>query len=108
MSRVGGDVLAKRRPWVPFASEGAPHRLEGRGAIAANLRQLSARIHFGALSEIRVREDEDEIIIEAIGHHRRIADNASRDLSYVWFIKHRDGKVAHIRDYINPLQLAEP
>ncbi len=91
----------------PFAPEGAPHRLEGRNAIEAYMRQLPARIRFGALSDICVREAEDEIIIEATGHHRRIADNAPRDLSYVWFIKHSDGKVAHIRDYMNPLQLAE-
>ena len=91
----------------PFAPEGAPHRLEGGNAVAAYMRQLPARIRFGALSDICVREAEDEIIIEATGYHRRIADHAPRDLSYVWFIKHSDGKVAHIRDYMNPLQLAE-
>ena len=29
-----------------------------------------------------------------------------KDLSYVWFITLRDGKVAHLRDDMNPLQLA--
>ena len=40
----------------PFAPEGASHRLEGRNAIAAYMRQLPARIRFGALSDICVRE----------------------------------------------------
>jgi ketosteroid isomerase-like protein len=89
----------------PFAPAGAP-RLEGRDVIAAYMRLLPARIHFGSLSDVRVREAGDELIIEATGHHRRVSDGAPRDLSYVWFITRRDGKVTHIRDYMNPLQLS--
>jgi uncharacterized protein len=90
----------------PFAPEGANRRLEGRDAIAAYMRQLPQRIRFGSLSDLRVREAGDELIIEATGHHRRIADDTPRDLSYVWFITLRDGKVTHFRDYMNPLQLS--
>ncbi len=90
----------------PFAPEGAPQRLEGRNAIAAYMRQLPALIRFGSLGDICVREAEDEIIIEPTGHQRRTADKPLRDLSYVWLIKYSNGKVRHIRDYMNPLQLA--
>ncbi len=90
----------------PFAPPGAPRRLEGRDAIAAYLRQLPGRIRFGALSDVRVREAGDELIIEATGHHHRLRDETPSDLSYVWFITRRDGQVAHIRDYMNPLQLS--
>src|ERR1700677_601905 len=90
----------------PFAPEGAVRRLEGRDAIAAYIAQLPARIRFGSLSDVRVHEAGDEVIIEATGHQRRVADDTPRDLSYVWFITHEDGRVSHFRDYMNPLQLS--
>lgn len=90
----------------PFAPEGAIRRLEGRDAIAAYMSQLPKIIHFGPLSDICVRQAGDEFIIEATGHHRRLPDNTPRDLSYIWFLTLRDGKVAHFRDYMNPLQLS--
>ena len=52
-----------------------------------------------------MREMGDELIVEATGHHRRLPDDSPFDLSYVWFVTHRDGRVTHIRDYMNPLQL---
>ena len=90
----------------PFAPAGAVPRLVGRDAIAAYMRQLPERIHFGTLSDVRVRETGDEFIIEATGHHHRIRDNAPRAISYVWFITRRDGQVTYFRDYMNPLQLS--
>jgi ketosteroid isomerase-like protein len=90
----------------PFAPDGTVRQLVGRDAIAAYMRQLPTRVRFGSLSDVRVREAGDELIIEATGHLRRIPDDAPRDLSYVWFITLRDGKVVHFRDYMNPLQLS--
>jgi uncharacterized protein len=90
----------------PFAPEGAISRLPGRDAIAAYMRQLPQRIRFGSLSDVRVREAGDEVIIEATGHHWRLPDDAPRVISYVWFITRRDGQVTHFRDYMNPLQLS--
>ena len=90
----------------PFAPEGAPRQLVGREAIAAYMGQLPAHIRFGPLSDVRVRQADIELIIEATGHHRRIAGDTPFDLSYVWFITLRDGKVTHFRDYMNPLQLS--
>jgi len=90
----------------PFAPEGAPRQLVGRDVIAAYMSQLPSRIYFGTLGDVRVREAGDELIIEATGHHRRVADGASRTLSYVWFITAHDGKVIRFRDYMNPLQLS--
>ena len=90
----------------PFAPEGGVPRLVGREAIAAYMRQFPELIHFGSLTDVRVREAGDEVIIEATGHHRRTADDTPMDLSYVWFITLRDGQVTHFRDYMNPLQLS--
>jgi len=91
----------------PFAPEGMPRELVGREAIAAYMGQLPSLIRFGALSDVRSREIENELIVEATGHHHRIADNAARDISYVWFITMRDGKVVRIRDYMNPLEVSK-
>ena len=90
----------------PFAPKDSVQKLEGRDKIAAYMGQLPKMIRFGKLSGIRVREAGNELIIEATGHHRRVRDNAPCDLSYVWFITLRDGKVVYFRDYMNPLQLS--
>ena len=91
----------------PFAPEGSVPRLEGREAIRDYMRQLPGFIRFGSLSDVLVREAGDEIIVEAIGHHHRVADGAPRDLRYVWFITRQNGEVTRIRDYMNPLQLKD-
>lgn len=90
----------------PFAPEGVPRELVGREAIAAYMSRLPSLIRFGALSDVRSRVAGDELIVEATGHHRRVSDGAARDLSYVWFITMHNGKVVHLRDYMNPLQLS--
>lgn len=90
----------------PFAPTGAVRRLEGRDAISAYMSQLPGRIRFGSLSDVRVREVGDELIIEATGHHRRVSDDTAREISYIWFITRRNGQVTYIRDYMNPLQLS--
>jgi len=89
-----------------FAPTGGINKLEGRKAIAAYMGQLPTLIHFGSLSDVRVREVGNELIIEATGHHRRVSDNTPRELSYILFITLRDGQVTHFRDYMNPLQLS--
>lgn len=91
----------------PFAPDGAPRVLIGREAIGAYMSQLPTMIHFGALSDVAVREAGDELIVEATGHHLRVSDNAAREISYVWIITLRDGKVRRFRDYMNPLQLSK-
>ncbi|WP_031468810.1 nuclear transport factor 2 family protein [Sciscionella sediminilitoris] len=89
----------------PFAPEGAPRRLEGRAAIADYMRGLPGLLRFGPFTDIRVRQAEDETIVEFTGHHHSIPDDAPRDIDYVFIITRRDGEVTHIRDYMNPLQL---
>ena len=90
----------------PFAPEGSVRTLEGRDAIASYMRQIPGFIRFGSLSDVLVREVDNEVIVEATGHHHRVADGASRELRYVWFITRSSGEVIHFRDYMNPLQLA--
>lgn len=91
----------------PFAPPGTPRRVEGRTAIADLLRPLHQRIRFGPFDIRAIRLIGDETIVEASGHHRRLATDMPFSLDYVWFITRHDGKVTHFRDYMNPLQLSE-
>ena len=72
----------------PFAPKDSVQRLQGRDEIAAYMAKLPAMIHFGTLSDVRVREANGEVIMEAVGHHRRIRDKTACELSYVWFVTH--------------------
>ena len=88
---------------APFAPAGAVRRLIGRNEIRDYMRRLPERIRFGAFVEVRARAAGDELIVEAVGHHRTIPDDEPRSLGYVWFITRRDGQVTHIRDYMTAL-----
>ncbi|MHC1479986.1 nuclear transport factor 2 family protein [Frateuria aurantia] len=90
----------------PFAPEGRPKALHGREAISAYMAQLPGFIRFGHLDAIRARETADELIVEARGHHHRVADGTPFDVDYVWIITLQNGKVSRFRDYMNPLQLS--
>ncbi len=92
---------------LPFADEGVPQRLEGKDQIARFMAQLPHRIRFGSFTDVRVREVDDEVIVEAEGHHRQVSDDTPFDLRYVWIITRRDGHVMHIRDYMSPRRPSE-
>lgn len=114
---AAGDVEGYTRMYapdavheLPFSRDGFMHRIEGRDAITAYMSRLPGRIRFGGLEQIRVREAGNELIVEADGHHQRVAQDAPAsapipfDVRYVWFITVReDGLVAHFRDYTIPL-----
>jgi uncharacterized protein len=88
----------------PFAPADRVRRLAGRDAIAAYMSQLPGRIRFGTLSDVRVHEAGDTTVIEAVGHHFRVADDSPRDLGYIWVITRENGQVTLFRDYLNASQ----
>lgn len=90
----------------PFAPAGWVNKLEGRPAIASYMVRLPALIRLGSFCDVRAREVGNELIVEAAGQHRRVSDDATWEIDYVWFIALRDGRVTHFRDYMNPLQLS--
>lgn len=105
---LAGDVDAYLKIYAPDAvhdfpvtREGGPRRLQGRDEITAYMSQISGRLRFGTLTGIKVRETDDEVIIEADGHHQRIEQGAEVpfDVRYVWFITVRSGQVTHFTDY---------
>lgn len=87
----------------PFAAEGAVRSLHGREEIEAYMRSIPERMRFGPLTDIRWRDVGDELIVEAVGHHRTIPDDLPRTLAYVWFITRQGDLVTHIRDYMHAL-----
>ncbi len=62
----------------PFTREGAVRRLGGRDAISAYMSQIPSRVKFGALTDVRVREVADELIVEATGHHQTLPEGTER------------------------------
>jgi ketosteroid isomerase-like protein len=112
---LAGDVDAYLKIYAPDAvhefpvtREGGPRRLHGRDEIAAYMSQISGRLRFGTLAGIKAREADDEIIIEADGHHQRIEQGVEVpfDVRYIWFITVRGGQVTHFTDYTLPGQPA--
>lgn len=90
----------------PFAAEGAVRSLRGWDEIEAYMRPIPLHMRFGPLTDIRRREVGDELIVEAVGHHRTIPDDLPRTVAYVWFITRQGDQVRHIRDYMHPLPSA--
>lgn len=90
----------------PFAPPGTIQRLAGIDAISDYMKQLPEYIRFGEFSGLQAHDAGNTLIVEATGHHHRLADGQPFDLSYIWVIHHHEGKVTLLRDYMNPLQLS--
>ncbi|WP_371778011.1 nuclear transport factor 2 family protein [Streptosporangium subroseum] len=86
----------------PFAESGGVQRLEGRDAIRAYMAAMGERVQFGGLDDVRIREWDDEVLIEAEGHHFDAATGVPFDLRYLWIITRQDGLVTRLRDYMGP------
>lgn len=89
----------------PFAPEGAPRILTGHDAIKKFMSQLPSLIQFGKFDNVRASESGDQVVVEAVGHHLRKLDNKEIDLTYVWIVSMKNGKVEHFRDYMNPFEI---
>ncbi|XVU27834.1 nuclear transport factor 2 family protein [Actinoplanes sp. CA-054009] len=86
----------------PFAAAGGVRRLDGKEAIRAYMSAMEGSVQFGSLDDITVREVDDEVIIEAEGHHFDATTGDPFDLRYLWIITHHDGVVSRLRDYMGP------
>ncbi|MER5948192.1 nuclear transport factor 2 family protein [Streptomyces sp. NPDC001904] len=88
----------------PFAAPGAVRRLEGKEAMRAHLTRVAGGTRFGSLHDVRVHGTEDDLVIEAEGHHEDAVTGAPFALRYVWIITSREGQVTLLRDYMGPRQ----
>jgi hypothetical protein len=87
----------------PYAPDGLPKRLEGSAALAAHLARLGPLLSFGTMELGNVYADGATVIFEFSCTGKGLATGAPYDQAYVSVVTVRDGRIAHYRDYWNPL-----
>jgi ketosteroid isomerase-like protein len=87
----------------PYAPEGLPKRLEGTAALAAHLERLSPLLSFGPMELGKVHAAGDTVIFEFSCSGVGVATGAPYDQLYISVVTLREGRIAHYRDYWNPL-----
>lgn len=87
----------------PFAPEGLPRRLEGRAALTAHMARLGPLIAFGDLVLEAVYPSGETVVLEFSCAGAGKATGLPYDQHYISVITLRDGRIAHYRDYWNPL-----
>ncbi|MCK7622467.1 nuclear transport factor 2 family protein [Streptomyces sp. RS10V-4] len=89
----------------PFAPEDRPRRLEGKPAIAAYMADYPRHIELHDFPEVTVHQTQDAatIVVEMAATGRLVATGAPFAMSYVAVVTVHDGRIAHYRDYWNPL-----
>ncbi|MFF3013149.1 nuclear transport factor 2 family protein [Streptomyces sp. NPDC057939] len=94
----------------PFAPPGWPERLEGRGAIAAYMRDHPDHIDLHDIPDLRIHRTAEPttIVVEMRGVGRVVATGAPFDMTYIAVVTVEDGRFTSYRDYWNPLAVHEP
>ncbi|XMN07444.1 nuclear transport factor 2 family protein [Streptomyces griseobrunneus] len=89
----------------PFAPDGRPQRLEGKGAVAAYMRGYPDHIdlHDFPYVEIHRTDESGTIVVEMRGVGRIVETGAPFDMSYIAVVTFEGGLIVRYRDYWNPL-----
>ncbi|MBD2465238.1 nuclear transport factor 2 family protein [Oscillatoria sp. FACHB-1407] len=105
-----GDLLAENVVLEqPYQLPGAPNRFEGKAAVQGffqRINQTFSRIQFENLRVI-VSADEQTVTVEGQGNFVIAENGASYQNVYIVVFEMRDGKIGTIREYFNPLILAQ-
>jgi ketosteroid isomerase-like protein len=101
MEIFGDDAVHE----MPFAPAGQPSRFEGKGVIAAHIREILSFIAFDSFEIKTLLETDDELIAELTSTGTLAFNDAPFTFDYVWIFSYRADRVSHFRDYMNPLQL---
>jgi len=98
---VADDVVME----FPYAPPGMATRLESKAAIAEHLQELGGMLAFDRMttSVVHASTDPEVFILEFTGHGTGVETGEPYDQQYISVIRLRDGKIAHYRDYWNPL-----
>ncbi|MFF3689530.1 nuclear transport factor 2 family protein [Streptomyces sp. NPDC002187] len=93
----------------PFAPQGWPRRLEGRGAIAAYMRDYPDRIDLHDFPDLKIHQTTDPatIVAEMRGVGRLIETASPFDMTYIAVVTVQDGRFTSYCDYWNPLAAQE-
>ena len=95
------DVVAE----FPFAPEGSPRRLEGRGALYGYLRNYPSAIDVRSIPHLRIypTKDPDVAIAEWSSSGEVLANGNAYEMRYATFVTFRDGLIVSYREYWDPL-----
>ncbi len=93
----------------PFASPERPRFLQGKEQILAYMTDYPSRISIDGVDELRVHPalDPNVVVVEMTIRGRAIETNKTYNQQYVIVAEAHDGKLAHYREYWNPLVSAE-
>jgi len=91
----------------PFAPAGAVRELRGRDAMAAYLPKAGGLIDFESMSPALAHKSTDgETFVLEFSCRGKGAQTGERyDQDYISVVRVRNGRIAHYRDYWNPLVL---
>ena len=93
----------------PFASLGRPRLLQGKEQILAYMTAYPSRIFIEGVDKLRVHPalNPNVVVVEMTIKGRAVETDKPYNQQYVIVAEARDGKLAHYREYWNPLVSAE-
>lgn len=93
----------------PFAPPGFSERLQGRQAVAAHMERVGPRIRLDGVSEPLVHRTSDPgvLIIEFEGVGQGVTTGEPYRQRYISVMRLRNGHIAHIKEYWNPLAILQ-
>ncbi len=89
----------------PFPPPGYPQQVIGRAALTGRFKDFAQMIEFFEFTDKQMYQtsDPDVLIAEFSCRGRVIFTNKPYNQRYIGVVRMRDGKIAHYRDYWNPL-----
>jgi uncharacterized protein len=87
----------------PYAPDGLPKRLDGIAALAAHLERLGPMLTFGPMNLGNVYALGETAIFEFSCRGEGVDTGAPYNQDYISVVTLREGRIAHYRDYWNPL-----
>ena len=87
----------------PYAPDGFPRRLEGLPALGSHLERLGPMLELGQFTLHAVHLSDETVTLEFSCDGHGIATGLPYDQDYISVVTLREGRIAHYRDYWNPL-----
>ncbi len=89
----------------PFAPPGLRSPLVGRDAIVANFQVIRKLLRIDSVTDVVAYEMNDPqlVVLEFAGHGEGLNTGEDYEQRYISMIRLRDGRIAHYKDYWNPL-----
>lgn len=87
----------------PYAPDGLPKRLEGAAALAAHLERIGPLLTFGPMELGKIYAVGETVIFEFSCTGEGVNTGAPYNQVYISVVTLRAGRIAHYRDYWNPL-----